>query len=375
VVLQPQRRVIRSAGYQRGWRHRSPEAAAAGKKPLRPHEPISKHHEDNVKQSCATHFGAGTEEAKRCAAKVDLPADASTWTKQETLDWVHNHGFAPSVESQLTKAFIENDVNGAVLLHIENSDLRDDIGIENAIQRRIILTAIKSLTSTCDGNECHAKMDFWEYRSMDRKLMTQLMPALHVSPQYAIYLMDKLPDHGKPEGKCEGLEWLFLPHKYIWENRDQIAGGLPGWIRYMVLIDFIGQLILLITGILLLCAFVWIVVQCFCIQEARGKEAFGVLLVGGLYGVFLFVKSFIIVNIVMIVSLLIWAHVLWPFIPAALCDMLFVACIYLVPFFQVCGILRSIYLFMKNIEIFFLLPKIACGDLGALARLQELGGK
>lgn len=86
-------------------------------------------------------------------------------------------------------------VTGSVLLNMEDDDLEKEMGIASSLQRKTILTAINTLKT--EGQK--KSMTFSEYRSMNRKEITRIMPMLTSAPRWAITLFDEIPEHGRPK--------------------------------------------------------------------------------------------------------------------------------------------------------------------------------
>jgi len=115
---------------------------------------------------------------------------------------------------------------------MEDDDLEKEMGISSSLQRKTILTAINTLKTKGQKEN----MTFWEYRSMNRKEITRIMPMLTTAPRWAITLFDEVPEHGRPKKKLgEGyrpiqawIEWLLIPEYYIFLHRNDLFGGLPG---------------------------------------------------------------------------------------------------------------------------------------------------
>ena len=81
-----------------------------------------------------------------------LSPSPRTWTVEQVRQWAEN---TFPFGKTLAAAFVENDVDGAILLEFINEQtLKQELGINSWGQRVKILLAINELNAThCKGNE------------------------------------------------------------------------------------------------------------------------------------------------------------------------------------------------------------------------------
>jgi hypothetical protein len=68
------------------------------------------------------------------------------------------------VHKDFIEAIEKYEINGSVLLNMDDTDLQDEIKIESKLHRKSILLAVQELLK--DGQK--KNMTFWEYRSLNR---------------------------------------------------------------------------------------------------------------------------------------------------------------------------------------------------------------
>jgi hypothetical protein len=83
---------------------------------------------------------------------------AGDWSTAQVIDWADKLKVQDDTKALLKKGFLDNNVDGIVLLHVTDSDLQEDIGIESGIQRKVVLAAISTLK---DSNKGHKSLSFW----------------------------------------------------------------------------------------------------------------------------------------------------------------------------------------------------------------------
>jgi len=240
---------------------------------------------------------------------VTADTNAGDWPVEKVVEWSASLGLKEDSVKLLKKGVIDNKVDGTVLLHVTEEDLRDDIGIESSLQRKVIMSALAELKGK---NQGHKGMNFWQYRSMHRKEMDGLMLLISNAPRVAISKFPTtLPEHGRPAKPLGGghstlaawFEWLIIPEYYIYLNAHTIAGGLPGFMPWVIL----GQLI--IKGFTLLAL-------AFKKDPAGVMKQVGQTLIG---------------EVCFAVGAWVWMNILWPIVPWFICDLIFYFMIYVAP--------------------------------------------
>jgi len=121
-------------------------------------------------------------------------SNANSWAPADVLSWAKqlSTSLKPDTTAKLLSGLEEHGVTGKILLWIEEHDLQEDFGIESSLQRKTVLQAIGELHGQGE------KMDFWEYRSMNRKQVETITGLLAASPRWAIAAMKDVPEHGQP---------------------------------------------------------------------------------------------------------------------------------------------------------------------------------
>ena len=98
--------------------------------------------------------------------------DVKTWSIGEVGKWCDDNSLSQQFKDGLDK----HGVTGSVLPFLDESDLIEDLQITSQIERNRILLALKKIQTDTDGDGVHDghTMSFWEYRSMNRALMTHI---------------------------------------------------------------------------------------------------------------------------------------------------------------------------------------------------------
>merc|ERR1712153_15032 len=155
------------------------------------------------------------------------------WSVGEVGKWCDDN----SLSQQLKEGLDKHGVTGSVLLFLDESDLIEDLKITSQIERKKILLALKEIQTDTDGDGVHdgPLMSFWEYRRMNRALMTHISFLFCGAPRAAISMLTKLPKHGQPATEATDMEYWLFPEYWLYSHSDQIAGGLPGWMPMALL--------------------------------------------------------------------------------------------------------------------------------------------
>jgi len=70
---------------------------------------------------------------------MEIHKNVNNWTCSEVVTWLEKHGLG-----QYTESFLENEINGEILLHLNATDI-NDLGIKKIGHRKIIEIEIKKL--------------------------------------------------------------------------------------------------------------------------------------------------------------------------------------------------------------------------------------
>lgn len=109
--------------------------------------------------------------------------DVPIWTVEDVVSWVRRVGFGGYTES-----FIESGVDGDLLLQLDDSNLRNDVGMENGILRKRFTRELNSLKKNADYTcvDRHGVASFLS--QVDQKIYAYGLIKLDLAPE----LMKKL---------------------------------------------------------------------------------------------------------------------------------------------------------------------------------------
>ena len=210
------------------------------------------------------------------AADMAAVAPTSEWTVENVTTWVLEQGIGYNVATTLA----QGGVDGGVLLHIDESDIRDDFGISGPGAKKL-LEGVQKLRSQCVSADtdsgtrkwwwggrkqnpegCNGavgvpRMSFHQYRALNRNAMDAMVPALFgLAPRFALIILAvEFPAHGQPNLNLEEDGWMPLfwclvwPHCYIFAQADNICGGLPMMLRVGILCALLRQFLQLVLSI------------------------------------------------------------------------------------------------------------------------------
>jgi len=177
---------------------------------------------------------------------VAADVGAADWSVDQVAGWAGKLTLQEETAAKFRDGIKANNIDGTILMHVSDDDLKDDMGISSGLQRKVIMAAITTLKGGArDGNR---KMNFWQYRSLHRKEMDHLMALLNGgAPRWGITKFAELPEYGRPEKPLGGghnaamawFEWLVIPEWYLYLNSHTIAGGLPGFLPFMAAVKLV----------------------------------------------------------------------------------------------------------------------------------------
>jgi len=204
-----------------------------------------------------------------------------------------------------------------VLLDLDDEGLKIHGKFESEAERKVILNALESLQKV--EGQVNSKKTFWEYRSMSkhRKTIDELMPLLLMAPYYAITILHKIPEEARPSTKVgeggspviEWLEFVLIPEYYFYMHREDIFGGLPGFIPYQLLFTAVAKFIILIIAVLLGTVF-----KDF--KSENGECVHSMLRK--------WFKGYVIANVVIGLCHSLFMLTLWHLVPWFICDAIFI---------------------------------------------------
>eukprot|EP00939_MAST-03C_sp_MAST-3C-sp1_P004016 g4016.t1 len=178
----------------------------------------------------------------------ELPKDTVDWDIDQCVAWAKKNGL--DMETTIRK----HEVNGRILLLVDDSDLADEFGIESSLQRKKILAMIEDLKTSSSSDH---KLTFWELRSMSRQQVDYSLPLMVAAPRWAITTFDDFPSYCQPDKELgenhntlfTWLEWIFFPEWYIWTNRDTIMCGLPFTTSVCVVVHLMVKVVVLVLNV------------------------------------------------------------------------------------------------------------------------------
>ncbi|CAM6090327.1 unnamed protein product [Calypogeia fissa] len=78
--------------------------------------------------------------ARSTNASTSIPGPPSDWSVGDTAQWLAQQGFA-----RYASSFVDNDIDGAILLLLTEEDLRDELGIQSLGDRKKLIQVIQRL--------------------------------------------------------------------------------------------------------------------------------------------------------------------------------------------------------------------------------------
>ena len=272
---------------------------------------------------------------------LGLSRDVKSWSSAEVGKWCDDN----SLSQQLKEGLDKHGVTGSVLLFLDESDLIEDLKITSQIERKKILLALKEIQTdgVHDGDLVHDwhtgmhdghTLSFWEYRSMNRALMTHNSCLFSGAPRAAISMLTELPKHGQPATEATNMEYWLFPEYWLYSHSDQIAGGLPGWMPVALLCSLVAKWFTLLVKL----------------KDGAGATV-------GFFVTCLFIEVGVCVGSWIAMTLL------WPIIPWFICDFFFYLAVYFGPLL---GILAAV------MGLAAVLGLGIHGYLGSLPRFQIL---
>ena len=229
------------------------------------------------------------------------------WTVEDVQAWALAQGLEEDVAGTLARW----GVDGAVLLNVDENDVREDLKI-SGLKSKILLSAVQKLRdqfrskTNPDGT---VWMNFHQYRALNRNAMDSMVPALFgVAPRFALTILNEFPQHGKPKEEDGWMTWLFWPQYYIFCQADNICGGLPIMLKISILFALLRQFLEMALAIGLYVAGEQSVPRFF-----RGPlEEMGSAL-----------------------SIILYRTFIYPIVPWFICDMVFYFQVYFGPLFMI----------------------------------------
>jgi hypothetical protein len=254
------------------------------------------------------------------AASANLSSDVLTWTVSDTQEWAATAGFSNVKGAQA--AIVEHNVNGKILLFVDVADLQDEFGVSSKMEAKMIVEAIRHLqdspeeTPAINGayeGEGGLRLDFYEYRAMNRKQFYKSACLFGSAPRYAIQLVEtNFAAHALPAEPIGWIMWIVLPEYWIWQHSDAILGGLPFGIIFVIVGGFFAK-----VGAVLRES-----------QKGLGGALLGQLVIGPL-----------VVEVICAVLAEAYCWTLWYIVPWFVNDALFWLAMYIAPLVQMANAL------------------------------------
>jgi hypothetical protein len=252
-------------------------------------------------------------------------AAASTveWTVEDVQAWALEQGLEEDVAGTLARW----GVDGAVLLNVDENDVREDLKI-SGLKAKKLLAAVQKLRDQFrskthpDGT---VRMSFHQYRALNRNAMDAMVPALFgVAPRFALTILNEFPEHGKPAEEDGWITWLFWPQYYIFCQADNICGGLPMMLKISILFSLLRQFMEMALAIGLYVAGEQSVPRFF-----RGPlEEMGSAL-----------------------SIILYRNIIYPIVPWFICDMVFYFQVYFGPLFMIFQGLKAMHRTLTHLRM------------------------
>jgi len=252
-------------------------------------------------------------------------AAASTveWTVEDVQAWALEQGLEEDVAGTLARW----GVDGAVLLNVDENDVREDLKI-SGLKAKKLLAAVQKLRDQFrskthpDGT---VRMSFHQYRALNRNAMDAMVPALFgVAPRFALTILNEFPEHGKPAEEDGWITWLFWPQYYIFCQADNICGGLPMMLQISILFSLLRQFMEMALAIGLYVAGEQSVPRFF-----RGPlEEMGSAL-----------------------SIILYRNIIYPIVPWFICDMVFYFQVYFGPLFMIFQGLKAMHRTLTHLRM------------------------
>ena len=245
------------------------------------------------------------------------------WTVEDVQEWALAQGLEEDVAGTLARW----GVDGAVLLNVDENDVREDLKI-SGLKSKNLLSAVQKLRDQFrskthpDGT---VRMSFHQYRALNRNAMDAMVPALFgVAPRFALTILNEFPEHGKPAEEDGWITWLFWPQYYIFCQADNICGGLPIMLKISILFALLRQFLEMALAIGLYVAGEQSVPRFF-----RGPlEEMGSAL-----------------------SIILYRNIIYPIVPWFICDMVFYFQVYFGPLFMIFQGLKAMHRTLTHLRM------------------------
>lgn len=178
-----------------------------------------------------------------------LDSNVLKWSVNDVLEWASTAGFSNVGLAQAT--IIEHGINGKILLFVDMDDLKDEFGLSK-FEAKAIANAIVDLQDTPEetpvknghgDGEGELRLDFYEYRAMNRKEFYKIAGAFPQAPRYALYdIHATFDDHALPVLPIDTVAWVLFPEFWILQHRDAILGGLPFGMIFGISVGLLSKL-------------------------------------------------------------------------------------------------------------------------------------
>jgi hypothetical protein len=205
-------------------------------------------------------------------AAMSSPPDPAEWSSDHVLEWLGDnelHALRPTSEALA--------MDGVVLLHLEEQDLRDEFGLRSMHDRERVMQKVHELRPSGGGESKRPlpQRTFAQYRTMKRRTTDVHMMLLVTYPRVGLLLMDDAYDarqmHRTDGGHEFGqaltnpdddafpvrggrLAWAVLsPHTFIALHRGDFFGGLPWWYVTCLWLGAVGELVMLAEFCVMCC--------------------------------------------------------------------------------------------------------------------------
>lgn len=248
-----------------------------------------------------------------------LDSNVLKWSVDDVQEWASTAGFSNVGLAQAT--IKTHGINGKILLFVDMDDLKDEFGLSK-FEARAIANAIVGLQDTPEetpvknghgDGEGGLRLDFYEYRAMNRKEFYKIAGALPLAPRYALYdIHATFDDHALPAEPIGTVAWVLFPEFWILQHRDAILGGLPVGMSFGIVVGLLTKL------------------GCVAKAFSNGEGAILDMILG-----------FFMTEVFVIIFSVIYYYSLWYIVPWFVNDAMFWLQMYIVPVCTLIGALKK----------------------------------
>ena len=206
-----------------------------------------------------------------------LPSNPADWDATHVLSWLDANDLDALKPTSKAMA-----IDGVMLLHMEEADLRDEYRMRNREARKVTMAKIHGLRPGASASEPVngvkaplPQRDWVQFRAMKRRTTDTHMLLLLTYPRVGLMLLadayDARERHGTAGGHMFGqgltipesdafplssfhATWaLFSPHTFIAVHRASFFGGLPLWYVIALVLGAMGEVAMVVEFFVMCC--------------------------------------------------------------------------------------------------------------------------